>query len=56
MACVQMVLQIASETVLLSEDDTSEAEWQAFLRVHAASTKMLRLLQQEHNFAGPNTS
>ena len=41
MACVQMVLQIASETVSW-EDDTSGGEWQAFLRVYAASMNTIR--------------
>ena len=56
MACLQMVLQVASETVLHSEDDTSEAEWQAFLRVHAASTRMLRLLQHDYVRRGRGVS
>ena len=52
---MQMVLQVASET-LTWEDDTSEDEWQAFLRVHAASMRAVRLLQQQHDRRGRGVS
>ena len=52
---VSVVLQLAAETVR-STSTVSDEEWEAFLRVHAASLKVIKGLQQRPTRLGRGVS